>query len=79
MVSFTQANGSVKIAAGWLIDSLGFKGTTHGGVGVYDKQALVMVNHGDGTAAELMSLANKIKSAVADSYQIELEIEPQVL
>jgi len=51
----------------------------HGGVGVYEKQALVMVNHGNGTAAELVALAGNIKAAVADKYQIELEIEPQVI
>lgn len=79
MVSFKQANGDVKIAAGWLIDSLGYKGVIKNGVGVYDKQALVLVNHGEGTAAALMQLANQIMGEVAERYGVDLEIEPQVI
>ena len=79
IISFEQADGSVKIAAGWLIDSLGYKGLSKNGVGVYEKQALVLVNHGEGTADALMKLARQIKADVSARYGIVLEIEPQII
>jgi UDP-N-acetylmuramate dehydrogenase len=65
-----------KLAAGWLIDQCGFKGLRQGNVGVYEKQALVLVNHGGGTGAELLKLADTIKQKVKETFGVSLTIEP---
>jgi UDP-N-acetylmuramate dehydrogenase len=68
--------GGWKLAAGWLIDQCGFKGQHHGHVGVYEKQALVLVNHGGGTGPELLKLADAIKQKVKETFGVSLTIEP---
>ena len=67
-----------KLAAGWLIDTAGLKGHRHksGNVAVHDKQALVLVNLGGGTASELLELAQYVKNTVFELFHIELEREP---
>ncbi len=70
---------SAKVSAGWLIDNLGLKGYRQGNVGVYDKQALVLVNHGDATATELLNLAHHIQSLMWENYAIRLNIEPLIV
>lgn len=67
-----------KVAAGWLIEQAGFKGCERGGVGVHDKQALVLVNRGDGTGEQLIQLAQEIQTTIQQQFQIQLEIEPRV-
>jgi UDP-N-acetylmuramate dehydrogenase len=67
-----------KLAAGWLIDRCGFKGYRSGHIGVYDKQALVLVNHGGGTGKELLALANEIQAKVFDTFGVQLSIEPVI-
>ena len=68
--------GDWKLAAGWLIDQCGFKGQRQGRVGVYEKQALVLVNHGGGTGPELLKLADTIKQKVKETFGVSLTIEP---
>jgi UDP-N-acetylmuramate dehydrogenase len=68
--------GEWKLAAGWLIDQCGFKGQRQGNVGVYEKQALVLVNHGSGTGSELLDLADAIKQKVRETFGVSLTIEP---
>lgn len=65
-----------KLAAGWLIDQCGFKGYRSGHVGVYEKQALVLVHHGGGTGSELLALAQQIQTKVFDTFGVQLSIEP---
>ncbi|WP_278182948.1 UDP-N-acetylmuramate dehydrogenase [Vibrio misgurnus] len=65
----------VKIAAGWLIDQAGLKGWQIGGAKVHPKQALVIVNTGSATAADVLQLAAYVKQRVLDCYGIELEHE----
>lgn len=65
-----------KLAAGWLIDQAGWKGKQYKGVGVYEKQALVLVNHSETNAAALLELEAKIKRSVLEMYGVELEREP---
>lgn len=78
--SYPQADGSVKVAAGWLIDNLGLKGFAIGGIRVHEDQALVLVNPGgNGTGREVLELAEHIKGQVFDHYGIELNIEPEVI
>ncbi|HLX54878.1 MAG TPA: UDP-N-acetylmuramate dehydrogenase [Aquella sp.] len=68
-----------KVSAGWLIDNLGLKGYRQGNVGVYDKQALVLVNHGNAHATELLDLAHYIQDKVWANYAIRLNIEPLIV
>lgn len=75
----TLSEVSAKVSAGWLIDNLGLKGYTMGNVGVYAKQALVLVNHGDATASELLEFAKYIQEKVWNNYAIRLNIEPLIV
>ncbi|WP_354682192.1 UDP-N-acetylmuramate dehydrogenase [Cupriavidus necator] len=79
LVSYAQLDGSYKLAAGWLIDRCGFKGVSDGPVGVYGKQALVLVHHGGGTGAMLLALANRIADTVESRFGVRIEPEPVVL
>jgi UDP-N-acetylmuramate dehydrogenase len=79
LVSYPDSNGKRKLAAGWLIDQCGFKGKRIGPVGVYEKQALVLVNHGGGTSTDVLNLAKSIQEEVLGKFGVELEIEPNIL
>ena len=78
LVSYPDAPGKRKLAAGWLIDQCGFKGHRMGNVGVYENQALVLVNHGNGTAQDILDLAKCIQDKVRKEFGVSLEIEPNV-
>ncbi len=79
IASFELADGQFKIAAAWLIDSLGYKGIRRGFVGVHDRQALVLVHEGGATGEQLMQLAFEIIEAVKTRYELTLVPEPVML
>ncbi|EHK67891.1 UDP-N-acetylmuramate dehydrogenase [Achromobacter arsenitoxydans] len=79
LVSYAQADGRYKLAAGWLIDQCGWKGQALGAAGVHDRQALVLVNRGGATAADIMGLARAVQDAVIERYGVRLEPEPVVV
>ena len=79
IVHYPMPDGSVKLAAGWMIDACGWKGKTVGGAAVYDKQALVLINKGDARGAEVVTLARAIQESVYGRFGIRLEPEPVVL
>ena len=79
MPFFLQDDGQVKIPAGWLIELCGWKGYRDGSVGVYPRQALVLVNYGGATGEEILNLANRISESVRDRFGIALDREVRVI
>ena len=76
---YPQATGRVKLAAGWLIDQAGWKGRDLGPVGMYEKQALVLVNRGGATGADVTALMRAVQSDVRERFGVELTPEPVFL
>jgi UDP-N-acetylmuramate dehydrogenase len=80
IVHYPLADGTVKLAAGWMIDACGWKGKAIGGAGVYDRHSLVLVNRsGQATGGEVVTLARAIQESVYGRFGIRLEPEPVVL
>ena len=79
LVSYPAGDGLAKLAAGWLIERAGWKGFREGDAGVHRLQALVLVNYGQATGAQLLQLAQRIQADIRARFGVELEIEPNVL
>ena len=79
IVHYPMPDGSVKLAAGWMIDACGWKGKTLGATAVYEKQALVLINRGGATGSEVMTLARAIQESVYGRFGIRLETEPVIV
>jgi UDP-N-acetylmuramate dehydrogenase len=79
VVSYAQPDGRVKLAAGWLIDRCGWKGRAMGAAAVHERQALVLVNRGGASGAEVLALAKAIQRDVLERFGVELEAEPVCL
>ena len=79
LVAFPAAGECWKLAAGWLVDRCGFKGLREEtDAGVYQQQALVLVNHGTACGRDILGLASRIQDAVRSRFQVSLEIEPRI-
>lgn len=76
LVSYSQDDGRVKLAAGWLIDQAGWKGRRMGPVSMHAQQALVLVNHGGATADDVQRLADAVRGDVSTRFGVSLEQEP---
>ena len=77
--SYPVSDQEVKVPAGWLIESLGWKGKRVGNTGSHQNQALVLVNYGNATGSEVKKLAEDIIKSVWDTYQILLETEVNII
>ena len=76
LVAYPQADGQMKLAAGWLIDKAGWKGFRDGDAGVHRFQALVLVNYGAATGQDIAGLALRIQQDIEKRFQVVLEMEP---
>lgn len=76
LVSFQYGEAQCKLAAGWLIDQAGWKGKSSGPVGMFEKQALVLVNRGEATADDVWGLAKQVSADVYAKFGVEIEPEP---
>ena len=76
---FPDESGRIKTAAGWLIEKDGWKGYRIGDAGVHDKQALVLVNHGNASGRAILALAQKIQKSVENSFGVKLEMEVNIV
>ena len=75
VVAYATADGGYKLAAGWMIEHCGWKGRSLGPVGVYEKQALVLVNRGGCKGGDVRSLADTIIADVEARFGVKLECE----
>ncbi|GLO14203.1 UDP-N-acetylenolpyruvoylglucosamine reductase [Pseudomonas putida] len=78
VVAYPQADGQVKLAAGWLIEQAGWKGHRDGDAGVHRLQSLVLVNYGQASGAQMHTLARRIQADILERFGVELEMEPNL-
>ena len=79
LTGYPESPDSTKISAAWLIEKAHWKGKRVGNAGFHEKQALVLVNHGNSTGRELFNLAMLVKQAVKEKFGIELETEVNII
>lgn len=79
MPHYDEPNGKVKVPAGWLIEQAGWKGWRDEHVGVYDKQALVLVHYGGGKGKDIVELAHKIQDSVEKKFGIRISPEVNII
>ena len=79
IIGYKHSASHTKVAAGWLIDKAGWKGYKENNVGVYKKQALVLVNHGGANGQEILNLANKISESIFNKFKINIHPEVNII
>lgn len=78
VVAYPQADGQVKLAAGWLIEQAGWKGYRDADAGVHRLQSLVLVNYGQASGAQVHALARRIQADILERFGVVLEMEPNL-
>jgi UDP-N-acetylmuramate dehydrogenase len=73
------AGKKIKIPAGWLIEQAGFKGKKFGSVSMYEKQALILVNHGGATSTQILRHIDRVQAGVLKQFGIKLEPEVNII
>ncbi len=76
---YPAGNGLTKLAAAFLIEAAGLKGLRRGDAGISDRHALVLVNHGSASGAELLAVALEVRDRVRQMFAVELEPEPRIV
>jgi len=76
---YVVSESEIKVPAGWLIEKAGFKGKTLGDYGVHKKQALVLVNYGNASGADILELSLLIKKTIERLFGITIETEVNVI
>ncbi len=76
--SFPANAATVKLSAAWLIEQCGWKGHREGDAGVSDRHALVLVNHGNASGAEILALAHRVRDSVLERTGVRLEPEARI-
>jgi UDP-N-acetylmuramate dehydrogenase len=71
--------GEAKLSAAWLIERCGWRGAREGDAGISAQHALVLVNHGHASGAQLLALARRVAASVEDRFGVRLEPEPRIV
>lgn len=79
MPKYPLPNGDVKLSAGWLIEKCGWKDTPHEHVGVYQHQALVVINRGNATGQDVLDFASAVVASVKEKFGVALNMEVNVI
>ena len=79
IIAYPLTSGSVKLAAGWMIEQCGWKGIRRGDAGCHDRQALVLVNYGNATGKQVYDLAEEISASVKEKFGVLLEKEVNII
>lgn len=77
--AYPAGGGLVKLSAAWLIEARGWRGFREGDAGISAQHALVLVNHGHATGAQLLSVARRVAESVETRFGVRLEPEPRIV